>query len=157
MRPLVALALVLVGASACGGEQRRDADGASIAGADRDAAETAASTATCLATAKPADGRYPDAFPATWPWPAHTVVTSIEDRGSDGVVVSASSSTPFAQVLSFLNGEVARAGFVVTSGETEAHDAEANWSGRGYRGRWAIRQSGTCPGETSIQVLATDR
>lgn len=149
----VGLALVMAAVSACG-SQPRHPDTEAAATAHRDAASAAK---TCLASAKPAAGRYPDAFPSAWPWPPHTVVTSIEDRGREGVVVSASSSIPFSQVLNFLNVEPAHAGFAVTSGETEEHDAEANWSGGAYRGRWAIRESATCAGVTSIQVLATDR
>jgi hypothetical protein len=42
----------------------------------------------------------------------------------------------------------------VTSGETEEDDAEANWAGNGYVGRWAIKKSATCPGETVVQLLS---
>ena len=71
-------------------------------------------------------------------------------------MVPPATDVPFADVLDFLNGEVQDAGYVVTSGETEEADAEASWEGNGYRGRWAIRASATCPGETTIQVLSTD-
>jgi hypothetical protein len=70
-------------------------------------------------------------------------------------VVTGVTSTPFRKVLAALNGPAQRAGFKVTDGETEEHDAEANWVGNGYRGRWAIRESGSCPGETVVQVLST--
>jgi len=46
------------------------------------------------------------------------------------------------------------AGFRVTNGETEEHDAEANWTSGDQEGRWAIRESADCPGETVIQVFA---
>ena len=47
-------------------------------------------------------------------------------------------------------------GIAVTAekGETEAHDAEAEWKGNGFHGRWAIRESAKCSGETVIQVLS---
>ena len=47
-----------------------------------------------------------------------------------------------------------RSGFRVTSGETEEDDAEADWTGHGFVGRWAIKKSATCPGETVIQLLS---
>ncbi len=77
-----------------------------------------------------------------------------EDRGSDGTIVSAISSSGFEDILAFMNGQVVDAGYEVDKGETEEHDAEAEWSGNGFRGRWAIRESAKCSGETVIQVLS---
>jgi hypothetical protein len=119
------------------------------------ALDKAADQATCLADASPAATPYPDGAPTSWPWPPSTVVYNAEDRGADGIILTATTSTPFARVLAFLNGPVSTAGHAVTSGETEEHDAEATWSGNGFHGRWAIRESSACPGETVIQVLST--
>jgi hypothetical protein len=83
------------------------------------------------------------------------VVHGAEDRGESGTVVTGVVDADFEAVLDFMNGEVAAAGFEVDSGETEEDDAEAEWSGNGYRGRWAIRASPTCDGETVIQVLSS--
>ncbi len=115
----------------------------------------AADQSVCRATATPAPTPYGEGFPDAWPFPPRTTVYHTEDRGADGFIVTAITSTPFRRVLAFMNGQVASAGFPVGKGETEAHDAEASWAGGGYRGRWAIRASGTCPGETVIQVLST--
>ena len=64
------------------------------------------------------------------------------------------TDTEFKDVLAALNGPAQKAGFQVTNGETEADDAEASWSGNGYTGRWAIKESASCPGETVIQLLS---
>lgn len=114
----------------------------------------AADTTTCVEDAQQVSS-YPDGFPSNFAFPPKTVVFHAEDRGADGVVVTGVTRTPFKQVLASLNGPTQRAGFKVTDGETEEHDAEANWTGHGYRGRWAIRESGSCPGETVVQVLST--
>ena len=114
----------------------------------------AADTNTCVKDAQQVSS-YPDGFPAHFPFPSRTVVFNAQDRHEDGVVVTGVTSMPFKQVLASLNGPAQRAGFKVTNGETEEHDAEANWVGNGYRGRWAIRESGSCPGETVVQVLST--
>jgi hypothetical protein len=130
-----------------------------VAGCGESAAEhdaefgAAADTSTCAQDAQQVSS-YPDGFPARFPFPPKTVVFHAEDRGADGVVVTGVTRTPFKQVLASLNGPTQRAGFKVTNGETEEHDAEANWTGNGYRGRWAIRESGSCPGETVVQVLS---
>lgn len=114
----------------------------------------AADESTCLADATEVAKPWPDGFPDGWPFPDQTTVYNVEDRGSDGTIVTAVTGSPFKDVLAQFNGEVADAGYQVESGETEEHDAEAEWGGNGYRGRWAIRESSSCPGETVIQILS---
>lgn len=149
--PAVAAGLValLLLAPACGSDKKGSEK-------DKDKAESgaAADVKTCKADAKAIDKPYPTGFPDSWKFPPGTVVFNAEDRGKDGTIVTAVTSTPFKQVLAFLNGPVQQAGFKVVNGETEEHDAEANWQGNQFKGRWAIRESGTCPGETVIQVLS---
>lgn len=96
----------------------------------------------------------PKGFPAHFPLPPGAVAYAADDRGHDGVVVTAIVPSGLEVVLAHLNTATERAGFKVTDGETEEHDAEADWAGRGYRGRWAIKDSATCPGETLLQVVA---
>jgi hypothetical protein len=142
------VATVLLLASGCGGESEAEN------GQESDF-EQAADLSTCLARATPGPTPYPAGFPVDWRFPANSVVFNAEDRGSDGTIVSAITSTPFSDVLAFLNGPVADSGYAVTDGETEEHDAEASWTGNGFHGRWAIRESATCPGETVVQVLSS--
>jgi hypothetical protein len=142
---LTGLALVALLATGCESKEEKAAEHELDKAADR---------STCLAEASPAAAPYPDGVPDDWPWPGSTVVFGAEDRGADGTILTATTSTAFSDVLAFLNGPVNHAGYAVTSGETEEHDAEANWSGNGFHGRWAIRESSTCPGETVIQVLS---
>lgn len=112
----------------------------------------------CSDQATAVTGAYPDQVPAKLPLPGGTTVYRIEDRGKDGVVLSAVSKTPFKDVLAFMTSDFVAAGFAITHGETEKHDAEANWVSTGYRGRWAIREiTAQCPGDTLISVLTTKR
>lgn len=115
--------------------------------------EKAADQTTCVADAKAVD-KLPSGFPAEFPFPQGAVVYHAEDRDKVGVIVSAITSSSLKDVLAALNGPAQQAGLKVTNGETEDHDAEANWTGNGFRGRWAIKDSATCKGEVSIQVLA---
>jgi hypothetical protein len=116
--------------------------------------DKAADEGVCTSEATPLDEPYGDGFPADWPFPPDTVVYNFEDRGASGAIVTAISSTKFDRVLDFMNNDVVDAGFEIERGETEEHDAEAEWHGSDFHGRWAIRESGECPGETIIQVLA---
>ncbi len=160
----VVLTLALAtGVAGCGGSSSSDAGGSEATGAETSGAETssgegldkAVDEGTCSDEATPLDqASYGDTFPADWPFPAATVVYGFEDRGSSGAIVTAVTATPFQDVLDFMNQDVVSAGFEIEQGETEEHDAEAEWRGTDFHGRWAIRDSSTCPGETVIQVLA---
>jgi hypothetical protein len=116
--------------------------------------ERAADVSTCRRDAQPASTPYGHGFPPSWAFPARTTVYDVEDRGPDGTIVTGISSLPFKGILRYLNHDAVQAGFKITEGETEEHDAEASWAGNGYHGRWTIRESAQCQGETVIQVLA---
>lgn len=142
-----AVALLLL-AGGCGGK------GADAGSADPDAGgfSAAADTDTCVADASAVTST-PDGYPTGFPLPRGTVVYHVEDRGADGVIATGVTAAPFKDVLHALNAATS-AGFRVTSGETEEDDAEADWTGRGFTGRWAIKKSATCPGETVLQLLS---
>lgn len=146
MRVAILVGALLLAMTACGSdpEVTADPDAGDQAAADR---------STCLADAE-AVTDFPEGYPADFPLPPQTVAYDAEDRGAEGVVVTGVTDLPFSDVLASLNGPAQEAGFTVTEGETEEHDAEANWTGNGFRGRWAIRESSSCPGETVVQVLA---
>ncbi|MEO5711712.1 MAG: hypothetical protein ABIQ59_18030 [Nocardioidaceae bacterium] len=145
---LVATALMTSSLAACGGESEAEAEKEKIG------AGAAADLSTCRGDAKAAAAPYGDGFPTGWAFPPRTVVFNAEDRGADGTIVSAVSSSSFKEILDFLNHDVVGAGFKIEKGETEDHDAEAEWKGNGFHGRWAIRESAPCSGETVIQVLS---
>ncbi len=144
-----ATALLVPGLAACGESDREKQ-------AERTLAR-AADLTTCQDAADPATKPYGRSFPAGWPFPTDTVVFHAEDRGSDSTVVTAISSAGFRSILDFMNEDVVAAGFRIEKGETEEHDAEAEWTGNGFRGRWAIRESASCPGQTVVQVLSAAR
>jgi hypothetical protein len=144
-------ALLGTSLTSCGGksdaEKQREAKA-------KEGFSAAADLKTCSKDAKAASKPYGKAFPQDWPFPPNTVVFNAEDRSGVGTIVSAVSSARFNEVLAFMNKQVVAAGYKVKDGETEAHDAEAEWAGNGYQGRWAIRESASCPGDTVIQVAA---
>jgi hypothetical protein len=143
--PLAAAVLVLP--TACGG-------GDEPGDRDADRLSAAADVGTCVADAV-AVTTYPAGFPRGYPLPQGTVVFRVEDRGAGGVIATGVTATPFEDVLHAMNA-ASKAGFAVTSGETEEGDAEASWTGNGFTGRWAIRRSATCPGETVVQLLSKE-
>ncbi|CAN5431036.1 hypothetical protein BH11ACT8_BH11ACT8_04930 [soil metagenome] len=144
---------LLLGLAGCGGSDDAEAEAGEKAFASQ-AAEAADQT-VCAAGADVLEAPYAPGFPEAWVFPEDTSVYDVEDRGSTGVIVTAVSTAAFEDILAFLNGPEQQAGFKVTGGETEDDDAEANWEADGFTGRWAIRRSGSCAGESVIQVLAT--
>lgn len=153
--PAGAAALLLT-LAACGGQATTGEAGAHDAASGEPSLAKAADRSTCAADAKAVPTPYGGQFPGDWPFPPGTTVYDVEDRGDQGTIVTAISTAPFKAILDFLNHDVVSRGFRVDSGETEAHDAEAEWQGNAHRGRWAIRESAQCPGETVIQVLAAE-
>jgi len=144
-------AVLVFSLAGCGGDSKGETE------KDKDAKEgfsAAADLRTCSKNATAAPTPYGAGFPQHWPFPPQTTVFHVEDRGAAGTIASGVTRTPFKQVLAFMNKDVVGAGFKTESGETEEHDAEAEWEGNGYRGRWAIRESGTCAGETVVQVVS---
>lgn len=143
---LLLLTLTLVGCGSSDSEKKT--------GKDKDGFSQAADTSTCTADAQAFTGTVPANYPKDFPLPSGAVLYNVEDRGNDGAIGTAVVKASLKDVLGVMNGTAQDAGFKVTGGETEEHDAEANWTGNGFRGRWAIRESAKCDGEIVIQVLA---
>jgi hypothetical protein len=145
--PTVVATLLLLPTACGGGDSDKgasDPDGGGFS--------AAADTSTCVKDATEVTST-PDGYAGDFPLPRGTVVFNVEDRGEDGVIATGVTATSFDEVLAAMN-DAEKAGFKVTSGETEEDDAEANWAGHGFTGRWAIKKSATCPGETVIQLLS---
>jgi hypothetical protein len=114
--------------------------------------KASASTAVCAKDAKAVQP--PAGFPAAFPLPAGMIVTSSEDRGSGGLVVSGVTATAFKEVLKGLQTDLPAKGFTPKNGETEPHDAESDFSSADYDGRWAIRELSQCGNQTLVSVVA---
>jgi hypothetical protein len=152
VRLLVGMALLCAGVPglvSCGADESKDETAAERSGMSGSADES-----ICRADASAINEPYSDSFPTSWAFPPDTTAYHVEEQGSTGTIVTAVSEAPFDDVLTFLNNDEVEAGFEISDGETEEDDAEANWTSEDFRGRWTIRKSADCPGETVIQVLA---
>ena len=95
----------------------------------------------------------PAKFPAGFPLPTGSVVIGSEERSAGRVIVYAVSPRDVKATLADMQ-KVPDAGYSLKEGEVEERDAESNWEGNGYVGRWAIREIDGCSGQTSVTVLA---
>jgi hypothetical protein len=139
----VLLPLVVAGCSKGESEKQREAD---VAKSKAEAATTA-----CADKAKAVP--LPASFPKDFPLPPHLVVTKSEKRSGNQTIVTAVSADPFKAVLKQLQTGLPKAGLKPTEGEVEARDAESNFSGPSYKGRWTLREIPTCDADTLVTVL----
>jgi hypothetical protein len=139
----VLTAAVLVAGCDSEAEKEKEKDQAKL--------KASASTAVCAKDAKAVQP--PAGFPATFPLPAGMVVTSAEDRGTGGLVVSGVTATAFKDVLKGLQTDLPAKGYTPKNGETEPHDAESDFSSAEYDGRWAVRELSQCGGQTLVSVV----
>ena len=149
MRTVVALALLAAATLAgCGGGES-DEDKA----AEKQLRASGAPTPVCAGqVTDPAT--VPTAFPADFPLPEGAVVYDSERRSGGRSIVYAVVDRDVKAVLKQLQDAMMAAGFTLTEGEVEERDAESNWTGNGYTGRWAIREIAGCTEQTSVTVLA---
>ena len=150
MRPVIAVALVLTTAlTGCGGSST--ATSAEKKAEKQLQAGGKAPEFVCIdkASEKP----LPDGFPTSFPLPDGSVVIGSERRSEGRVIVYAVSPHDVKSTLHSMQ-QISAAGFALTEGEVEEHDAESNWTGNGYAGRWAIREMPDCTDQTSVTVLA---
>lgn len=124
----------------------------SSAPATSGAAQTGAVPACANATASI---ERPAAFPAAFPLPPGTVIVSQETRSGERLIINTVvPGLDTKGVAEFFERELPKAGFTVTSGESEPDEAEANYSGNGIQGRWKVNNITGCAGAVTLQVLA---
>jgi hypothetical protein len=134
--------------SGCGGGES-DEDKA----VEKQLRASGAPTPVCVDQVKDA-ATAPAAFPADFPLPDGAVVYGAERRSGGRTIVYAVVDRDVKAVLKQLQDGMKGAGFTLTEGEVEERDAESNWTGNGYTGRWAIREVAGCTDQTSVTVLA---
>lgn len=130
------------------------AKGTAQPGAGRPSAPRPAPTA-CAAQATAAP--LPAGFPKDFPLPPGAVVTGSEKRSGSLLIVTATSPQDFRTVLAFFNAALPKAGLKPSGGEVEEDDAESNFAGPAYRGRWTLRALPQCGGNTLVTVLVAPR
>lgn len=152
----VTLAAALVAAAAlagCGGSSETGGTDADKKPEKRLTASSAP-TPVCVEQAKGATKEIPAGFPREFPLPDGAVVYATQERSGGRKIVYAVVEADVKDVLHQLQADLPEAGFRLTEGEVEDRDAESDWTGNGYTGRWAIREVAECPDQTSVTVLA---
>lgn len=96
----------------------------------------------------------PRDFPATFPLPAGTVFTSLQHRAG-GIVVEGMTPLDFAPMVRYFITALLQAGYRLFQSESEPpYDAESEFQGHGYIGRWRTRAVLSCPGVIDVTIYA---
>ena len=83
------------------------------------------------------------------------MLTSSETRSGQRLVVNGTAPRDFSAVLVELQAAYPAAGFPLSGGEVEKDkgDAESNFAGNGYTGRWSLRGITGCAATTVSLVV----
>jgi hypothetical protein len=94
------------------------------------------------------------ALPHDWsvPLPPGTVVTRVE--GSKVRQVVGYAPAPYRATLEYFRDSFPKRGYRIGSGDAEMDEAEADFAGRGTRGRWRVNAIPGCAEVTLVTVAA---
>jgi hypothetical protein len=151
-RALVALALLAAAVlTGCGGGESEEEKQA-----EKQLRASGAPTPVCVDQVKD-QVEVPASFPSAFPLPDGAVVYAAQKRSEGRTIVYAVVDRDVKAVLKQMQDGPRAAGFEAKEGEVEERDAESNWEGNGYTGRWAIREVDGCPEQTSVTVLSAKK
>ena len=95
----------------------------------------------------------PKEFPANLPVPDGALVTSMERRSGERLVVAMVVRSGFDRTLAFLQKQLPEAGYTLREGEVEEDDAESNFASATFDGRWTLRKMPDCGGGVYLTYL----
>ncbi|AOR36085.1 hypothetical protein BFF78_38050 [Streptomyces fodineus] len=87
--------------------------------------------------------------------PDGAVVTSVEHRTGNRLVVVTVVRGGFDSALSFLHKQLPKAGYALKEGEVEQDDAESNFSSATVNGRWTLQKTPDCKGGVCLTYLTS--
>lgn len=100
----------------------------------------------------------PSEFPARFPLPPGVVITRHEWRTQNRLIIYTVVPYDWQTTLTYLNKAVPGAGFELSGGEMEIGlEAESDYAGNGYRGRWVLHAIAGCPDVSTLTVLSAPR
>jgi hypothetical protein len=88
----------------------------------------------------------PGGIPAAFPFPAGMIFTSAERPVRPQLIVRGLAGGDLEDVATFFSKRLPPAGFRIGLGDSEPGEAEAPFTGHGYRGKWKVNEIPTCPG-----------
>jgi hypothetical protein len=92
-------------------------------------------------------------LPSDFPLPAGTRITSATTLSQNQILVAGLVPADLQEAAAFFNEMLPERGYQVGVGDAEATEAEAPFTGNGFRGRWRVNEIPACPALTLTLVL----
>jgi hypothetical protein len=128
--------------SACGGGDGRESTSS---------AEDARALPAC-AKKSPAVAR-PRELPAGFPLPPGTRITTARSLNPSQLLIGGVIPADLQDAAGFFAETLPERGYQVGVGDAEATEAEAPFTGNGFRGRWRVNEIPDCPALTLTLIL----
>jgi hypothetical protein len=95
----------------------------------------------------------PPALPAGFPLPPGTVVTASSEPHSGQLVVAGLVPADLQDAASFFNESLPAGGYRQGLGDSESNEAEAPFTGHGFRGKWKVNAIAGCPEAVALTLV----
>jgi hypothetical protein len=135
------------GALGCGG-----GDGDSSSPPSDDAAPSVPACAKAGSTIP----RPPD-LPADFPLPPGTVITSSQNPHPGQLLIGGVIPADLRGAAVFFSDELPARGYELGLGDSEQGEAEAPFSGHGFRGKWKVNGILNCPSAVTLTLVLIDQ
>jgi hypothetical protein len=105
------------------------------------------------ACAKANPAARPRALPTDFPLPPGTVVTASSEPHSGQLVVGGLIPADLQDAASFFNEALPERGYRQGLGDSESNEAEAPFTGNGFRGKWKVNAIPGCPAAVELTLV----
>jgi hypothetical protein len=146
VRPLLSLSigLLVLGVAACGG-----GDGGGAATEDGRNVPQVPACAKAGRTEAAGTKELPEGFPL----PPGTLISSSQQPREGQVLVGGVIPADLQGAAAFFDEELPNAGYQLGLGDSEGNEAEAPFTGNGYRGKWRVNTIPNCNAVTLTLVV----
>jgi hypothetical protein len=95
----------------------------------------------------------PPALPADFPLPPGTVVTANSEPHTGQLVLAGLVPADLEGAASFFNESLTESGYRQGLGDSESGEAEAPFTGNGFRGKWRVNAIADCPSAVVLTLV----
>jgi hypothetical protein len=95
----------------------------------------------------------PSSLPADFPLPPGTRITTARTLSPSQFLIRGVIPADLQDAAGFFDNSLPESGYQVGIGDAEAAEAEAPFTGNGFRGRWRVNEIPDCPALTLTLIL----
>jgi hypothetical protein len=95
----------------------------------------------------------PAALPESFPLPPGTVVTASSEPHTGQIVLGGLIPADLQDAAAFFNDSLPESGYRQGLGDAESNEAEAPFTGEGFRGKWKVNSIVGCPTAVELTLV----